>query len=99
MSAGTATGCVVGQAPPVEYARWLLWSALSSEWPSQQFGKLTMRKRPVRELQVGTVLEIERPPHVQKVTLVACGAFAFESPAMSLSPAGNGCTVACVRRT
>jgi hypothetical protein len=53
---GTETLCVLGQLPFVEYAMWLLWSALSRRRPSQQSGKLTFMCRRSFSLQPGTVV-------------------------------------------
>jgi hypothetical protein len=57
--------------PSVEYARWLLWSALSSCEPFQQFGKLTTSLR-LGVAQVGISAEARTsrlPPQLQYVIL------------------------------
>jgi hypothetical protein len=66
---------------------WLLWSALSSDVPFQQSGKLTWRRRlePLVSGQVGTLLERgtpDRTPQFQKVTRIAWGSCAPASPAI-----------------
>src|SRR5712691_2593256 len=100
---GTATGCEVGQRPAVEYAMWLLWSALSRCLPSQQSGKRTWRRRlfPCSSGHVGTELEgrtFTLSPQSQKVIRRLCGVIAFELPAIIISPGGKARTRCRVRR-
>src|SRR5215467_2412050 len=101
--AGTATGWLDGQRFATGYAMWLLWSALSSECPSQQLGKRTWSRSIVRRPagHVGTVLvgwTSPSTPQFQYVIPRLCGVVAMASPATIFRPLGNGRTAASVLR-
>src|SRR6187397_1878412 len=101
--AGTATGCVAGHSPRIEYARWLWWLALSSWTPSQQLGKLKWRRRPAARVSahVGTVALGGTPacaPQFQNVIRTSCGTVARLLPAIIFRPGGNASTRASVLR-